>query len=497
MGDKDVFTVKDGALFVQRSPSADPEYLGCYDLGDLSAGEGDISLIQAFDVDGNYETLGYTEAAPAPITTTLTTYLSTVAEFLEQVACPFFLHANLRCGGKANVVNNYERAVVLKVAKRTNRTLKGLVMREGDGKAEQEFGLAILPPFIDIYKLTPDRQTTTEAQALNDIFMVSGELCGDCTPRYEKGSLGIATADALAGATAKVRYTIDGGRNWPVAAAAPFAISLNIQPATAFWISSKVIRFMVGRGSTVAGSPAAVAYTDFNVETDTAIGAVWTVANVGAVNAQFFFGQKSLYAYDQFNIWGVAGAGYIYKSEDGGLTWTAQEAGILTTEDFYVIRGAPGSKRILYAAGENNALARTRDGGVTWSAVTGPSVQATDEILTMAVLSERTVFLGYNDGTVYVTYNAGVTWTQVSGWTGSGVGEVRAIEFLNEVQGFMLVNSAAPVGTMLTTRDCGRTWDTLPAVTNLGLNALAVVRNNMVFAVGEPQGGSAVVLKTA
>ena len=90
-----------------------------------------------------------------------------------------------------------------------------------------------------------------------------------------------------------------------------------------------------------------------------------------------------------------------------------------------------------------------------------------------------------------------MTWTRVTGWTGDGVGQVRDIMFVNDVVGFMIVNNATPVGTMLFTRDCGNTWEALTTSTNTGLNALAAVKAKLAYAVGELQGGTAVILKTA
>ena len=494
MADSQVFTARDGAVFIQRAPSLDPEYFGCVDLDDVSGDEGDITLIQCFDVNGRYETRGHTEDAPSPVTTTLTLWLGKSAEFLERVACPFYLHVNKRCGGVANVLNNYERAIIIKVVKKTNRTLTGLVMRNEDAQSEQSFALSAYPPILDVYDLTPDRQTTSEAQAANDIALVKENLCEGCTPRYEPGSIGIITHDAVGAGTANVSYTLNGGSTWATAAADPFGVNEHIMPAAYVWLDAKTIRFIVGRGVTDAGNPAEIAYTDFNVETGTAIGAAWTTANVGSTNAQFFFGPKSIFAYDRYNIWAVAGAGYIYKSEDAGVTWTAQEAGILSVDDYYVVRAAPGSKKVIYVAGENNAMARTLDGGVTWSAVTGPS--GTDELLTLEVISKNVVVVGDNAGDLWITYNGGLSWTRITNFTGVGVGMVRAVEFLNEVQGYMLTNNASPVGTVHVTRDCGRSWEALTTPTNAGLNALAVIRSDLVFAVGEPQASTAMILRT-
>lgn len=496
--DQKVFTSRDGAVFIQRAPNVEPEYLGCYDIGDVNPSEGDVELIQGRDVWGKYRVMAHTESAPEVIEIELTAWLDKVAHYLERVACPFYLHVNKRCGGIANAINNYERGISLEIIKRTARNLTALAAGIGeDADSQQVFTLAGAPPLWDVYKLTPDRQTTAEAQAANDTVFVRENLCGDCTPRYEEGTIGMNVHDAAGGATANVQYTLTGGSTWTTCAADPFAADENITTVAYAWIDSKRIRFFVGRGTTDAGNPAEIAYTDFNVETDTAIGAAWTLANVGSTNGQFFFGPKSIFAYDYFNIWAVAGAGYIYKSSNGGQTWTAQESGVLTTEDFYTITAAPDSKRFLVAAGENNAIAKTKDGGVTWSSVTGPSTQTTDEILTLDIITEKFWVIGYNDGLLFATYNGGVTWSGLTGFTGTGVGMVRAVKFLNPVQGYMLTNNASPVGAMHVTRDCGITWEALTTPTNAGLNSLAVIRADTVYAVGEPQASTAMILKTS
>lgn len=500
MADQKVFTARFGAVFIQRSASVDPEYLGCHDLGDIEVDDGGIELIRGRDVMGRYQVMTYTEAAPELIEIELTAWVDKVAHYLERVACPFYLHVNQRCGGPANVIGNYERGFSLEILKRTTRGLTNLAMGIGDdADTQQTFGLAGAPPLLDIYRTVPDRQTTTEANAAKDIVFVKENLCGDCTPRYEEGMIGVFAAAALGGATAKAWYTLDGGSTWTICAGVPTStVSLDLTTVTYFWLDAKRIRFIVGIGSTQAAVPAQVAYTDFNLETDTAIGATWTVANVSAANAYFFFGPKSIYAHDKNNIWAVVGPGFIYKSADGGATWTAQESGILTTEDYYVISGAPNSKLFLVTAGENNALARSRDGGVTWSALTGPSAQATDEIISLDIVSESMFVVGYNDGALYVTYNGGLSWAALTNFsTTPAVAQVRAVKFLNPVQGWMLTNSGGPVGTMHVTRDCGRSWEALTTPTNAGLNALDVVRSNLVYAAGQPQTSTAMILKTA
>jgi hypothetical protein len=466
----------------------------------MSGDEGDIELLQCFDVNGQYEVLGHTESAPSPISVTLTTWAEKASQYLERVVCPFFLHVNKRCSGPANVIDNYTRAVILKIVKRNNRAFSGMVMRNEDAESEQAFGLSAYPPFLDVYNVTSARQTTAETQTLNDVIFVNDYLCGDCTTRYDQGMIGMAVADNNGAATPNILYTLDGGGTWTPCAADPFSVSEAASCATYVWLDKERIRFIVGRGTTDAGNPAEIAYTDFNVNTDIAIGAAWDMVNVGATNAQFFYGPRALYSYDQFNIWGVAGAGYIYKSEDAGITWTTQEAGALTVNDYYVIRFAPGSALIGYATGENNAMARTYDGGVTWSAVVGPGGLV--ENLCMDVRSDKVVYVGDDTGDLYVTYDGALTWEALTHWVGAGTGTVQAIEFLNDMLGYMLTNSAGfSVGsltaTLHITRDAGRTWLATPAFDNDGMMAMDVIRPELVFMVGAAvNAGTSAIYKT-
>ena len=72
---------------------------------------------------------------------------------------------------------------------------------------------------------------------------------------------------------------------------------------------------------------------------------------------------------------------------------------------------------------------------------------------------------------------------------------VDYIAFANELDGFALINSAAPVGALLRTIDGGYTWQTCDMVGNSGLNALSVIDLNMVFAAGNVNTATAVIVK--
>lgn len=487
MADDKVFTGKDGALWVQAAPARAPAYLGCYDLDDVSADQGGIELIQCFDVNGAYKTLGAIEEAPSPITTTLTTFLGKTAEFLEGLRCPFILHVNMRCGGRADIFGNYERAFVFEVQRITNRTLKGLVVRKDPASAEQSFDISILPPFIDIYNLTPRRQGITETRAANDIFFLDSEQCpSDCVVSHNLGDLGIIGTDGAGGVTANVHLTEDGGVTWVVAAADPFAVAQNISAVSGIFVGRDTIRWLVARGTTDAGNPAELAYTDDD-------GATWTNVDVGTTNAQFTPSKKGIYAADEFNIWVVTSGGYIYKSENGAVSFSEQHAGTLTVQNLNVIMFEKGSRKVGWAGGASNTLLSTAD-GETWSLVTGPAAEAGNAVQSISVLDSNRVWITYGSGRQYLTEDAGLTWTEFA-FTGSGSGSVKDIFFLNSLVGFMIHDTGGPVGTVFFTRNGGFTWEALVTPTNAGLNAVYALKSNLAYVAGEVQGTTPMILK--
>jgi photosystem II stability/assembly factor-like uncharacterized protein len=187
-----------------------------------------------------------------------------------------------------------------------------------------------------------------------------------------------------------------------------------------------------------------------------------------------------------YNIWLVTTGGYVYHSDDGGVTWDTQEAGVITAQNLNCVVFLDAVTG--YIGGENNTVMSSNDGGVSWTLLTGPAGQAADDIHALEVIDANTVWIGYNDGTLWWTDDAGATWTQRTvPWTG---GAITYIEFANELVGFLIHNTAGPVGTVFRTIDGGYNWEAITMPTNAGLNALYVCDVNNAFVVGNVVGAA-------
>lgn len=493
MGDKVFTTRESGEIYIQPDgPNTEPQFLGtCVDLDDISEDRGGIAdLIQCFDGQGGWATLGATYSPPTPITLKLTTWLGVNLDLVERIVaenknCPTPVYIHKRNCGQAGVFGNWARSFVLNAQRITNTTVMGLAARNEDKVAEQSAELVALPPMVRHAQLVVQRQSTSEANALNALaFSEQNKCSGPCGAAETAGDRGMVAGDNTALASANVLYTSNGG-TFAATATDPFAVAEIVSVLVKVTVNSNTARWIAGRGTTDAGNPAEIAYSDDN-------GATWTNVNVGSTNGQYFDSPQAIFALDQDNIWAVTTGGYIYKSTDAGETWTAQESGVIVATDYNAVVFFDAN--VGYVGGDSNVIVYTANGGATWSALTGPSAQAGVRVNTLAVPTESRVFVGYADGDLYYTEDGGATWAART-HPGSGVGQVRGLDFWNELTGVMVRNSAAPVGTMLFTEDGGYTWVALDTPTNTGLNAVQFINPTLIWAVGEVQNSTAVILK--
>lgn len=480
------FLAGEMSLWLQRNgPNTEPIFAGCHAIGDVDHPEGDVELIYCPDesAPNKFKVVASIQGTPGAITFTITTDLTDEIDEMERVKCPFtvFVHASKR--GRKDVFDNFDRTTIYTNVRITNRGKSGLVARtpEDQGRVEQSYDVSAEDE-LDLKEPTITRQSISESNAINDLSFCNDFACRtDDEIAQDSCQEGFAVADAVAYGTAKVLYTSNGG-TW-AATTDPFGADEHPLAVECFAFGRDTVRAIVANGST-SGAPAEIAYSDDN-------GVTWTSANVSAGNTNFA-SRHALFALNQYHIWAALANGYIYHSSDAGVSWDLQEAGVLTSTAWNAIRFV--DSEVGWVVGDNNEIARTIDGGITWSAVTGPAGQTTDEVIALEVLDRNRVWIGFSDGTLYYTLDAGVNWSQRS-FPGSGVGQVRDIKFFNDSLGFMIVNNASPLGTALWTINGGFSWSRLVANTNSGYNALFVCDEWNFFIAGEANGGTGYIAK--
>lgn len=487
-----IFSHKDNAaLWIQPGgPNTPMYYLGCHDLGDVSAPAGGITLIQCFDGRGGWKTIGSTVAPPDPITANIGTYLGKTLAWIEKIKCPAALFVLLRDCDRPDIPTNWVRAMIMDLQAITTRNYPAPVSKSEDGALMVNVDVEAAPPLTHVFQLTPVRQTIAETANLAGIASCSDDRCaGPCGGALNAGDILITSGKALAASPANKGQnwlSADAGATWTAEAADPFAGGEDIGPVICFGAGRSTVRRMVARGETDVANPAEIAYSDDG-------GVTWNLVNVGSVNGQFAVDADSLFALDYSHIWLVTSGGYIYFSGDGGLTWSTQSAGLITTQNLSAIHFM--NSDIGYAVGASNVVLKTLDGGANWAAASSGPIAAT-VLNTVWVTPDGRVWVGAANGKLYYSNDGGVTWTERT-FVGSGAGSVEGISFYNKQVGFMIQNTAAPIGYVHYTIDGGYSWQRLSLVTNAGLFDLAVVNERLAYVVGNASGGTAVILKVS
>lgn len=483
------YTTRDSgeAYLAPNGPGYEPTYLNCYDIGDIAEDRGSINeLIQCFNGEGGWDTLGYTLNSPGTFSIDLGTYVGKRKELLSGAVCPASLYLFLRCGGKAGLLGNYERGLIIDLANIATHTRTNWVMRNTDAAAEESFSAEALPPVYELEKLKGRRVSLSEASAINGIKFCNSKRCaGPCGAAKDICEDGFMITDSLSGspaAVANVLFTSDGS-TWVAGATDPFAAAENIMGQHCFDIDANTTRHLVGRGTTDVGNPAEIAYTDDG-------GATWTNVDLPTPNGQFIIGNHAIYGIGK-RVWVVTNAGYIVYSGDGGETWEAQESAVIQAGIYYSVYFEDIFTGMATAAAD--VVAVTTDGGQTWSAATATGGGGD---LLVNGYSGLFWYVGTDDGDLYRSDDLGDTWTQITGFTGSGTGAIKSMDWSNKYQGY-LVQNIAGVGYVLETFDGGASWYRIDGPTNGGLNYIYACATDLIWTAGEVVSGSGFLVKVS
>lgn len=177
---------------------------------------------------------------------------------------------------------------------------------------------------------------------------------------------------------------------------------------------------------------------------------------------------------DANNGWAVGEAGTIAKTTDGGATWTIRPMPPFTGNGLVNFRPQQLQSvqflnlNVGYAAGFNGALLKTTDGGTNWNYINGPfgPPSSTGKII------YNVYFFDVNNGwivgdvinassaNIYKTTDGGATWTAAANFPVLGI-NLWGIDFVNPSIGYISGGS----GKVIKTTDGGATWTDISLTT--------------------------------
>lgn len=476
----------EGALWIQPDgPNTKPAYLGRHELGDLSQPLGDVKMYYGKKSNGpnQYEIVGSSKGAPKEVTTSMETDVLVTKDYMDLIKCPTTLFVHHISCGRMNQWGAWDRSWIMSDVELTKRTLSKITSRQDSTQDRAVVKYDITSPtVVDAFELKISQLASAELEDFSSIAPVLMDLCpGGCGDRVKPGDTFYTGTKLLAGSAGSKAHLVewtDGATPGPWLTY-PFLAAESIAASGVVEVNATTLRVIVARGTTDPANPAEVGITDDG-------GVTWLNVNVGAINAQYAMGPNALLCVDYYNVWLVTSGGYIYKSEDGGLTWTGKYSGAPISANLFAIDFI--DERNGYAVGATNAILHTIDGGDIWSTVSGPAGEAAITVLSVAMVAVNRLWIGMNDGKLFYSHNSGTDWFQRNFTTASG-GSIPAMDWYNIMVGVMIYNTSAPVGSVWLTINGGYDWQEIStSLSNAGLNDIALVDPTLMYAVGAVYG---------
>lgn len=473
-----------GALWIQpEGPNTKPEYVGCVNVADIEDPQGEVELIQCFDPNGGWQVRGRTYAAPGAVTTSVEQLVEETRSWMEKLRGNFTAFVMSRMGGRPDLFSNFVRARIIQGATVTSITDTGPVSRLEDAELTMNFAITGNPPLIRTGQLVGDALNTVEVEDALCVWvrklpiLQNAISVTDYPGKYAKWG-----SEAAVAASGTVTSTVDGGATLATGAVDPFIVGIvnGLMAGADFYVAKNTVRTLVVQHGVAGAVQGRYNYSDDG-------GATWAGGTAtgfalgGAAAGHGAFGPNALFVLDMYHIWLVSAAGYIYFSQDGGATFTVQDAGVTTANDLVAVWFLNEFEGM--AVSDTDDVLVTHDGGNTWGLATATG--AGGQLNSVCCAGDPIWWVGTANGRMYFSSDFGETWTRRTGFPQPTViTNIKDIKFANSLVGFAACNTAVPIGYVLRTIDGGYTWDVCTYKTNQGLTQIAVADHNFIYLSG-------------
>lgn len=362
----------------------------------------------------------------ARITTTASFRLE-ISRLLNQLRvgrCPFDIMVNQRCGEVSPIA--YTGGLILYDGYTTNKSYDNTLALLPDNTQTdvlRALDLSFAPIEDAALKLRHlDITNTVSDFDINKVISVGVQKCsGDCgligENDGEQDFWAVTDADSTPGhggfAAPRFLYTEDGGTTW------------NGSSVTALLGGNLFAVAKAGDYVIVAGSTG-IAYAKFQDIKD-GVSLPWSLAlSASNINDMTFVSSDTGYA--------AANSGVIYKTTDGGFTWTTLSNGTLTAQNLNSVSFVDSTTG--YFAGNSGALITYFNGTLALlpvrTSVGGAAITVNFNVVATAPFRGNEVFLGTSTGVMYRCTNATGSYplfTLMTGLPLSGSGSIDDIQF--------------------------------------------------------------------
>ncbi len=460
-------------------------------------GDTEVRWCQDPERAGGFKISSKIRAAADQITADLMTKLGKV-DYLSDLLCPFGLRARYaKCGEREDPANYDPFMLAYCDVDLQEYSYDDLVIADPGNEDE----ILVTAPWSAAYEyrikqLNASRVGTAATlgdQPINDIEYCDEWMCeGYCGEKSDGCSLmwGVTDADVSPYAAPNL---VKGVKDTTTQ-----AITWSTEPVLGFNGNLESVECAGDRLLVSGNADSAVGYNDHDGDQDE-----WNVVVLGNAPTA---SPHALFARTAREIWVGANAGYVYKSVDGGASWTAMHSAEWTAQNCNAVYAY--DRDLVYAGFDGGIILKSEDGGTTWDDVSDVATIPGNILVVVVPPSRpREVYVGTNNGRLFRSRDEGASWAQVN-FDGDGVGTVDDVEFCGPCAGdvmFILHNDAGPRARILRDLSGGAggadveivmDWlDVIPI--GIDLNAMDCCGPNELIAAGENHGGYPVVIKAS
>lgn len=301
-----------------------------------------------------------------------------------------------------------------------------------------------------------DNATAIITLEVIDVVYGSREQCGDCGPQDDGTSriYAVTTSSGSTPGTApRLIYTVNGGDTWVQASIDGLGDIEN--PIAIDVVGPYLVVVTRTAGGTTTGG-----YYYSRINADTGVPGTWTKVTSGFVAS---FQPYDLFVLGPREIFFCADGGYIYKAVDITAGVSVVSAATATSTALRRIGG--DGYNCLVAVGGSGTVIYSVNRGVSWAAASATPLVAT--LQAVAVLSDRTWWVGSANGTLWYTVNGGASWSQKT-FSGSGAGQVYDILAVTDEVLFFSHSTATPTARIFASWNGGADFtNERPRILNL------------------------------
>lgn len=452
--------VKTGAsrVFIikhRAGPGRAPVYLGASMMGAVSWGQGDVTKVEIpSDIQYNqWDQIDSFQPSPDRATSTISVYLyedrSTVYD-LVRLRCAFDAQVHIGfCEDPRDFDAGWRKILAFEEAKVTSYDTPELGALQGDGQATIMEDLAFSSRNVYeilrmVYRAVATSEVGEEVIAVAACDTIACGECDDVEPSDGCQRIFALTnsAGSSPGVLPQVIITTD-----------QFGVNAIIER----WITS----FTVGENAS-DGTCMGPYYVALNSDQDELHYAnitdminqneTWTAVATGFVAAGT---PRAIWNYGPSLSFIAGDSGYIYQVTDPANGASVLDAGVAVSDDLNDIAGFDTDN--VAAVGDAGAISYTID-GTNYTSMNAPD-DPTD-LYAVAYRKKGEIWVGGDDGNVYVTTDYGVNWT-TKGLPGS-LTQIDKIIWANETVGYVAGQASGPVAKVLRTINGGYTWYVVP-----------------------------------